>query len=304
MHAHLSRAHAHLRSHLSRLHAHLSSGILEEQCAKNALRPTKAERAVLKAKVEGDWRLRLGHALESHQAHGTVLMLVFFDVLLVACEVILRDVCPTPQGGFAQGSWEYYRVRRWGEGLSWTSRSILLLLLLHQGGLMVAYGCSYFKKFAYVVDLLIVAVALGLEMAHLAEEVQHGGSHRMRALAAPAAADDHHDDTPDEASNLIIVLLAWRVVRVLHGFAITSLEHADNAEVLELQDKVSELEAELRRLRGGGSEGGSEGGSKGGSKGGSEGGKGPEGVTTLVAAALVRSSEEAAAALPVEAAQR
>ncbi len=270
------------------MHKHLSTSILEDTSnAANPAKLTKAERAALKARVRGSWRLRLGEALESHYAHGAVLLLIFADVLLVACEVVLRDVCPTPAGGFTRGSWEYMRVLHWGEGLSWTSRSILLLLLLHQVGLMVAYGAAYFKKWAYVIDLLIVAVALGLEMAHLAEELQHKGGHRRALSPAEGSKDSSWQGTPEEASNLIIVLLTWRIVRVVHGFAVTSLEHADNTEVLELQAKVSELQAELRLLRGGSGEGSSSGG--GGSS-----SKGPEDVT-LVAAVLARSSSKAAA---------
>lgn len=271
----------------TRLRVHLSTGIAEEQHAANPIKMTREERLRLKHKMEESWYLRLGSALESHYAHSIVLLLIFLDVVLVASEVMLREVCPAPDGGYPRGSWQYTRINHWGEGISWISRSILLLLLLHQVGLMVAYGCLYWQKVAYVIDFAIVATALGLEMTHLSIEIQQHAGHR-RALQwgeAPRSDSSHSGHSavspPDDATNLIIVLLVWRVLRVVHGITVTSLEQADDSELREAKARVSELEAELRRLRGD-SEGGGE------SK-----------AVPLVAAALARSASDAPPSLPV-----
>ena len=229
------------------MYRHMATGIVEEQHSADPFKPTRSERLALQRKLSSSWRLKLGHLMESHHTHALVLLLIFADVAMVLCEVMVREVCPLPAGGFPTGSWQYQRINGWGEGLSWASRSILLLLLAHQLGLMAAFGRLYFLKVAYVIDLIIVSVALALETAHLVQEQQHGGSHR-RALSP---AEDHGSEggVPDEATNLVIVLLVWRILRVVHGFTVTSIEHADDSELKEANAKVAELEAELARVK-------------------------------------------------------
>jgi hypothetical protein len=171
----------------------------------------------------------------------------------VLCEVMIRNVCVAPPAG----SPDVARLHRWGEGLSWASRSILFILLLHLLALMVAFGGAFWRKWAYVVDLVIVCVALGLEMAHLhmelLEEQRHGGG--ASHLADPAKAADA-DGIPaalaGDGGALIVVLLCWRVVRIIHGFAVTGAAHTDEQELSEAKERIAELEKELAALRGGG----------------------------------------------------
>lgn len=232
---------------LSACVSHMQSGIAEEKSgAKDPASLTRAERLALKSKISESWRLRLGHALESHYAHAICLLIIFADVNLTLCEVMIREVCPTPYQGFSKGSWQESRLHNWGKGLSWASLSMLFLLLAHQLGLMLAFGLAFFQKWAYVVDFLIVAVALSLEFAHMAEEAA-GGHHRR--LSEPAHSESHGDGVP-EVSNLIIVLLVWRILRVIHGFTMSALEHADDQELREAKSKITELEGELKKYRG------------------------------------------------------
>ena len=164
----------------------LSLSILEEMVSKGGegKKLTSQERRTLKEKVEGSWRLRMGVFLEHHYVHAAILVLIFIDVACVLCEMMLKDVCPPP----VFGSSDARTLHKWEEGLSWSSRSILFLLFLHQCGLVVAYGLSYFKKVAYVVDLVIVVVAIGLEMALLALELREGGDTGGPSLTLPQGA--------------------------------------------------------------------------------------------------------------------
>ena len=147
---------------------------------------------------------------------------------------MVREVCPVPNGGYALGSWQADRLHHWREGLAWASRAMLLLLLAHQIGLIICFGLKFFKKWVYCIDLIIVGVALGLEFAHLAEELD----------------GDHHGDVAPEASNLIIVLLVWRVLRVVHGFGTSVLERAEeDNEIMEAEKKIKALELELEKYR-------------------------------------------------------
>jgi hypothetical protein len=239
----------------------LSHSIIEDMVSeaqgKHILTP--AERRTLKHKMEGSWRLRLGALCEHHYTHAAILVFIFIDVACVLCELMLRDVCPAP----IVGSPDAKTLHKWEEGLSWSSRSILFLLLIHQLGLVVAYGISYFKKVAYVLDLVIVGVAIALEMALLALEMREGGGHR-RALSDPAPGGAPHDDShseikSEEIARLVVVLLAWRVVRIIHGFVLTNasnLEDGHELELLEAKAKIIELEKQLAVYKGGGEEGG------------------------------------------------
>ena len=198
------------------------------------------------------WRQRLGHAMEHHHAHAAILLLIFIDVGAVLCEVMIRNVCVAPPAGTP----DVARLHHWGEGLSWASRSILFILLLHLLALMVAFGGAFWRKWAYVVDLVIVCVALGLEMAHLHMELveqRHGGGGASH-LADPSPAEDPHDIPAGLAGDggaLIIVLLCWRVVRILHGFAVTGAAHTDEQELSEAKERIAALEKEIAALRGG-----------------------------------------------------
>jgi len=227
----------------------MQSGLVEDLHASNPTKLSRSERLALSRKLSENWRLSMGAKLESHYAHAAVLLLIFLDVATVLMEVVVREVCPQPTGGFVYGTWEYQRLHVWGESLAWISRSILFILLIHQLALIACFGCSYFKKLAYVIDLAIVAVALALEMTHLALEIQEENSHSSGA----GGHDEHHETSahtgPEDGTNLIIVLLVWRIVRVIHGFTVTAEAHTEDSELREAKATISELEKELAKLR-------------------------------------------------------
>lgn len=189
------------------------------------------------------WRRKLGHALESHVSHAVILCLIFLDVMAVLCEVMLRNVCVAPVVGTADD----VRLYKWGEGLSWFSRAVLLVLLAHLILLVVSFGKSFFKKWMYVLDLVIVLVALGLEMAHLGIELAASASHGGSSTVADAHAESQVRETvpaglAGDGGTLIVVLLCWRVVRIVHGFAFTGTAHTDEQELEEAKQRIEELE--------------------------------------------------------------
>lgn len=196
-------------------------------------------------KTRAAWRVRLGEAAEHPATHACMLLFIFLDVMAVFGEIMLRDVCPTPDEGASGVSGLY----AWEDALSWVSRSILFALLVHQGVLILAFGRSFFQKWTYAVDFVIVVVALVLEMTHLGMELSHKGD----AVGAHDAGHGDHDKAsggahgPDDASSIIIVLLSWRVVRVIHGFLLTAEAHADDGrELNEARARVDLREAHAR----------------------------------------------------------
>jgi len=229
----------------------LSLGIAEEMVkSSSSTHLTKHERHALKSKLEESWRLKLGTSMEHHYAHAIVLVLVFIDVACVLCELMLRDVCPAPPSG----SQNARTLRSWEEGLSWTSRSILFILLIHQLLLIYGFGLHYFKKLAYLIDLGIVGVAIALEMAQLALELKNGGAHRrLGPITDDDAHEDHHELEGEDIGRLVVVLLVWRILRIIHGFVLTNATIADEdheKELSEARAKIVELEALLDSYKG------------------------------------------------------
>ena len=79
------------------------------------------------------------------------------------------------------------------QALHWISVSILALLMLHILLQMVAYGLAFWKKLVYVLDFLIVLIALVFE--NIPSTILPGGG----------------------AAGLFIFLLFWRAVRIMHA---------------------------------------------------------------------------------------
>jgi len=77
--------------------------------------------------------------------------------------------------------------------LHWISVSILALLMLHILLQMIAYGLAFWKKLVYVLDFLIVLIALVFE--NIPSTMLPGGG----------------------AAGLFIFLLFWRAVRIMHA---------------------------------------------------------------------------------------
>mmetsp|Transcript_856 Transcript_856/g.1574 ORF Transcript_856/g.1574 Transcript_856/m.1574 type:complete len:597 (+) Transcript_856:390-2180(+) len=103
-------------------------------------------------------------------------------------------------------SWEQNWYHHW---LSVMSISILWIFATQVGMLMIIYGLDFFKNMWYVLDLIVVAGALILELA-------------IKVTGGP----------------LFTLLLSWRFFRVAHGL-LTSMELTHKRE----HDKVKQLKA-------------------------------------------------------------
>lgn len=167
-------------------------------------------------KVERSNRLAIANFLESHRMTLINLFLIIIDVVAVACELMLANVCEV--GGHSSGGESHSRALSGGEealdeevseqnelvhhieaALHWTSVSILIVFLIQQLLLMYALGRGYCRKYAYMVDFVVVVVALVLETA-----------------------------ISSTAAGFIVLLLAWRAVRLLHGiFVSVESEHRE-----------------------------------------------------------------------------
>lgn len=160
-------------------------------------------------------RFSLGEYIESRICQIILLILVFIDVLAVTCELILAAVCSSTETEHATHI------------LHIISLSILYVFLIQQIGLLIAFDVHFFTHPLYILDLVVVVVAICLEHAV-------------------------HSD----AAGLIIVVAIWRIIRVFHGLAISvELEakagHQARARLSELVGMVrilSSYEATALRM--------------------------------------------------------
>jgi len=195
-----------------------------------------------RTRAEVSWEKRRLHAisiLRSHHLHALIALIVFVDVTCVACELMLRDVCVAPQDSDISGR---HRMESWQEGLAWTSRGLVFILFAREVLLAIIKGYEYFKSLGHIADLVILTVAVGLEIGMLVEEGNKANQSK-----------DHLDKEAgvQEAGSILVILLAWRVVRVLHGLYLTAEDaenELDEAEVKELRTYIKDLEERVKEL--------------------------------------------------------
>ena len=99
------------------------------------------------------WRSELSDVLEGHVIQLLVLVLVLFDIIMVAAELVLHYGCT---GDNSHGLEDMLHVG---------SVSILLVLLFKLFALVVALGVPFFKHFWYALDLAVVLMSLYFELA-------------------------------------------------------------------------------------------------------------------------------------------
>ena len=164
-------------------------------------------------------RARVARALDSHTAHLVILLAVIIDVALLVGEIVLSTVCP-PAETAAQAA----VLQRWETGLSWSSRGIVIALLVHNLALAVFEGpYNYLHQPLHVADTIILVAALALELALQSDESEGG---------------------------LVAVLLCWRLLRLVHGLVSAGEgEHEDveaaRSEAARLSRLVDDLTARL-----------------------------------------------------------
>jgi len=197
--------------------------------------------------VKHHWRRRLLHFLHIRWVHTTMTALLILDLITVVTSLELqiqssqkkgqaKSIClheyetghamPTymennttcnPDGLHAcdyteQEPYHMAHTLHSAElGLAYTSIAILSTFLLENLAMVAALGWNFFRHFFFVLDIVVVAVSLALEIV--------------------AVASAHLELT---VGNILIVARMWRFFRVAHG--IYFLEHSEEA-AHEVDDK-------------------------------------------------------------------
>lgn len=171
------------------------------------------------------WRVRMGHALESHQAHMVIMALVVFDLIAVFGEVMLTNVCgierdkaeerlANESGADALDALHREeRIHAWEGGLHRFSIAIVIALLVYVLGLAVSFGPKFFTKVWCVLAAAVLSVTRALEFS----------------LA-------------NDSSGFLPLILSWRVVRIAHGFIVT--EESPATEVAKLRRRIDASRAQ------------------------------------------------------------
>mmetsp|Transcript_22070 Transcript_22070/g.77369 ORF Transcript_22070/g.77369 Transcript_22070/m.77369 type:complete len:347 (-) Transcript_22070:127-1167(-) len=153
------------------------------------------------------WRGKLSKFMESDSVSLLVLVLIILDVVAVFGEILLTNVC------FQEG-----RVIAWEHGLHDFSLSILFILIVQQLILIVAEGpTTYCGNFWYVVDFIVVTASISLDLI-----IKH----------------------PE--GGLVVLLMSWRIVRVVHGF-VTTVEMQKH-QVKHFRHEVENMEKRIAVL--------------------------------------------------------
>lgn len=136
----------------------------------------KKEDVEHKTKLE-EFRKKLGQKIESTWVQYFFLVLLFIDIGILVTEIILET--------------HFSDEHLAEEILRWISIAILLVFLVEQFLLMFSFGRSYFKHPMYVLDFVVVAASLIIEIV-----------------------------LKDILGSFLVLFRLWRVVRITHGIVV------------------------------------------------------------------------------------
>ncbi|XP_049388199.1 uncharacterized protein LOC125852516 [Solanum stenotomum] len=157
------------------------------------------------------WRTNLTKFLESTPLRIFTIVLLIIDLVFTSLDLSSSLIsCPQNRNAINQETVEVW--------YHWAGIGILGLLFLKSVGLIVGLGCTFFRRPGYLLDGIVVMVALFLE-AYL--EKNGGG--------------------------LLFVVSLWRVVRVVES-AFELSDEAIEAQIEEIVCQFEELKEENKRL--------------------------------------------------------
>ena len=144
-------------------------------------------------KTVSDWRVSLARFADGTQAQVVCLTLIVLDVVCVGSELLLvYTKCDAPTARWTNTEHKLHNA----------SVSVLLFFALQIVLCMIAYGQRFFHNFFQMFDAFIIFFSLFME---LVLQVKEGG--------------------------LFVLLLSWRVVRIVHGLLTSAKLGKENTNV-------------------------------------------------------------------------
>jgi len=155
------------------------------------------------------WVKHVVRTVEGDNWQAVVLLLIVLDVVAVVVELLIG----TKTLVFADEHTEHSVMH----GLHIVSIGILVVFAVELFALLCALGKAFFSHFWFNLDLVVVYGALLLESGLVV-------------------------NMDSDAGSLLVLLRAWRVVRVVHGFIeLEEHQHEKAKELKELREEHSEL---------------------------------------------------------------
>jgi len=184
-------------------------------------------------KKHGGWRQKLGHMLESKPEQIVIFSLIVLDLLVICAQLFVieprQNACKTPtvdvvenmygstshsSSSHHESSHEEHVLEIAAEVLDYISLSILCVLGLEVVLLLIAFDIDFFKQPLYILDALVIGASLFIEL--------------------------QQKSTAGSAGSLLIFFRLWRIVRIVHGVAMSVQE--------KNEDQIKMLEAEVATL--------------------------------------------------------
>jgi len=178
----------------------------------------------------GGPRHKVAEFVESRQIQILLLVLLIFDVTIVIAEIILEYFkrCQ-PLGHTDPPLYHLDFPDEWmhviSEILHMLSVVILSIFELELFLLLFAFGLGFFRKFMYILDLIVVSISLVVDIV-LSEVL----------------------------SSLLVLFRMWRMLRIVHGIYVSMEErgkeklHASLRRIDQLNQENDRLKREVEKL--------------------------------------------------------
>ncbi|KAL5006921.1 hypothetical protein ScPMuIL_015727 [Solemya velum] len=123
---------------------------------------------------------------------------------------------------------EYKRIHSISHGIHIASLVILSVMVLETTVKLICLGATFFKKKFEVFDAFIVIASFALDFIFL---------------------DSRWYETGKDATTILVLLLPWRVVRIVNSFLMT-LNHKHQIEIMTIKRARKRCEIKISKLRG------------------------------------------------------
>jgi len=174
---------------------------------------------------QSNWREKLGEFLESKPEQIAIFLLIVLDLLVIVTQLFIiepyvkcNNTSSSHEHISSHGEPENLAMERAEKALDYISLAILCILGLEMALLLVAFDVRFFKQPLYILDAFVIGASLFIEIEGKAQ-----------------------------AGALLIFFRLWRIVRIVHGVAM-SVQEKNEEQIKHLEAEVNKLTEEKTKL--------------------------------------------------------
>jgi len=174
------------------------------------------------------WREKLGKILESKPEQIIIFSLIVLDLLVICAQLFViepRMNCRTSPAEIlyqSQHSSSHHvdpTLELWADILDYVSLGILGVLAAEIAFLLIAFDYDFFKQPLYILDALVIGASIFIEVKR-----------------------------EDFAGSLLVFFRLWRIVRIVHGVAV-SVQEKNEEHIKSLEEEVAKATKEKTDLQ-------------------------------------------------------